>query len=100
MLDIIKSMYDAIKPMVKSNNNVSEAFSCKIGVRQGECLSPFSFAMYVNDLGQELENNGVNGIDIGMVKLLLLLNADDVILFGKNSRRTAKISKYPGRILR
>ena len=39
--------------------------------------------MYVNDLEQELGNNGVNGIDICMVKLLLLLYADDIVLFGK-----------------
>ena len=52
MLDIIKSMYETVKSKVKSNNTLSEAFSCNIGVRQGECLSPFLFAMYVNDLEQ------------------------------------------------
>ena len=83
MLDIIKSIYENVKSKVKINNTLSEAFSCNIGVRQGECLSPFLFAMYVNDLEQELDNNGVNGIDIGMVKLLLLLYADDIVLFGK-----------------
>ena len=90
MLDIIKSMYNAVKSKVKNNNWVSEAFSCKIGVRQGECLSPFLFAMYVNDLEQELENNGANGIDIGTVKLLLLLYADDIVLFGKTPEELQK----------
>ena len=83
MLDIIKSMYNTVKSKVKNNNTTSEAFSCYIGVRQGECLSPFLFAMYVNDLEQELDNNGINGIDAGMVKILLLLYADDIVLFGK-----------------
>ena len=83
MLDIIKSMYNTVKSKVKNNNTTSEAFSCNIGVRQGECLSPFLFAMYVNDLEQELDNNGITGIDVGMVKLLLLLYADDIVLFGK-----------------
>ena len=41
--------------------------------------------MYVNDLEQELGNNGVNGIDISMVKLILFLYADDIVLFGKTS---------------
>ena len=92
MLDIIKSMYNAVKSKIKNNNSVSEAFSCKIGVRQGECLSPFLFAMYmyVNDLEQELENNGANGIDIGMVKLRLLLYADDIVLFGKTLEELQK----------
>ena len=53
MLDIIKSMNNAVNSKVKSNNNVQSLrnfiFSCKIGVRQGEFLSPFLFAMYVND---------------------------------------------------
>ena len=104
MLDIIKSMFNAVKSKVQNNNSVSEAFSCKIGVWQGECLSPFLFAMFVNDLEQELENNGANGIDIGMVKLLLLLCTDDIVLFGPPPpppppRRTAKIFKQPRRIL-
>ena len=39
------------------------------------------FVCHVNDLEQELDDKGVNGIDIGMVKLLLLLYADDVFFF-------------------
>ena len=31
-----------------------EPFECKLGVRQGECLSPFLFAMYINDLESHL----------------------------------------------
>ena len=50
MLDIIKSMYSIVKSKIKYKNNVSEAFICNIGVRQGECLSPFLFSMYLNDL--------------------------------------------------
>ena len=53
------------------------------GVRQSECLSPFLFAMYVNDLEAELAVKGVAGIDIGTINLNLLLYADDIILFGK-----------------
>lgn len=82
MLDIIRSIYNNVKSRVKNKNTLSEAFSCNIGVRQGECLSPFLFAMYINDLEKELEENGVNGIDIGMIKILLLLYADDIVLFG------------------
>ena len=46
--------------------------------------------MYINDMEQELENNGVNGIDIGMFKLLLLLYADDIVLFGNTSEELQK----------
>ncbi len=75
MFDIIKSIYNNVKTRVKYNNQLSDEFSCSLGVRQGECLSPFLFAIYVNDLEQELSNKGFDGIDIGMAKLFLLLYA-------------------------
>ena len=83
MLDIIKSMYSIVKSKIKYKNNVSEAFICNIGVRQGECLSPFLFSMYLNDLEEELSVKGVKGVVIGMFKLFLLLYADDIVIFGE-----------------
>ena len=42
-LNIIKSMYAEVKARVKFNNELSESFDSYLGVRQGECLSPFCF---------------------------------------------------------
>ena len=56
MLNIIRSIYNSVKSRVKCNNTLWGF--CNIGVRQGECLSPFLFSMYINDMEQELENNG------------------------------------------
>lgn len=83
MLDVIKSIYAIVKSRVKHENCLSEPFTCNIGVRQGECLSPFLFAMYVNDLEADLAAKGISGIDIGAINMLILLYADDIILFGK-----------------
>ena len=83
MLDIVKSIYNMVKSRVKHNNLLSESFTCQIGVRQGECVSPFLFSMYLNDLESELATKGVDGINIGMLNLYLLLYADDIVLFGK-----------------
>ena len=80
IFNIIRSIYDSVKSRVKNNNTLSEAFSCNIGLRQGEFLSSFLFAMHINDLEQELKDNGVNGIDICMIKRLLLLYADNIVL--------------------
>ena len=84
MLNIIKSIYSCVRSRVKHDNTLSEPFACNIGVRQGECLSPFLFAMYVNDLEAELALKGITGIDIGILNLHILLYADDIILFGKS----------------
>lgn len=83
LLNIIKSIYTSVKSRVKYDNYLSEPFACNIGVRQGECLSPFLFAMYVNDLEAELAGKGISGVNIGIINLYTLLYADDIILFGK-----------------
>ena len=90
ILNVIQSMYRNIKSKVKFNNTLSEEFSCYVGVRQGECLSPFLFSMYINDLEGELMQNGIDGIDIGMLKLYLLLYADDIVIFSMSSEGLQK----------
>ena len=83
MLDIIKSMYNNVKTRVRHNGCLGEPFMSNIGVRQGECLSPFLFSMYLNDLEAELATKGLPGIDIGTINIYLVMCADDIILFGK-----------------
>ena len=41
ILNVIMSMYSHVKSKVKVNNDISNGFECHLGVRQGECLSPF-----------------------------------------------------------
>ena len=57
ILDIIRSMYDNVKSRVKYENMLSNGFSCVLGVRQGECLSPFLYSMFLNDLEDEFITN-------------------------------------------
>ena len=46
VINVIRSMYENIKSRVKSDNNLSNDFSCLLGVRQGECLITI-FIFYV-----------------------------------------------------
>ena len=62
---------------------MSEPFESYLGVRQGECLLPFLFSMYLNDIEEEFYLNGYKGIDIGSIKLFLLLYADDMTIFSE-----------------
>ncbi len=78
------SMYKIVKSRVKSNNQYSDEFMCHVGVRQGECLSPFLFAMYLNDLEQEYIVKGNSGVNIDSLKLFLLLYADDIVIFAES----------------
>ena len=85
ILDIIIAMYKDVKSKVKLNNMLSEDFSCMTGVRQGECLSPILFAMYVNDIEREFITKGADGVDLGFIKLFLLLYADDIVIFSESA---------------
>ena len=73
-------MYENVRSRVKHNNTLSEDFSCFLGVRQGESLSPFLFSMYLNDIEEHFILNGFEGIDLDMFKLFLLLYADDIVI--------------------
>jgi len=86
ILSVIKSMYNNISSKVKCQNTLSESFTCNLGVRQGECLSPFLFSLFLNDIEETFLAKGVEGIEIGDLKLLLLLYADDIILFAKDAQ--------------
>ena len=94
MLDIIKSIYNNVKSRVKHNGCLGEPFSSHIGVRQGECLSPFLFATYLNDLETEPATEGLAGIDIGLINTYLIMYADDIILQGKTPNELQKALKY------
>ena len=85
MLDIIMSMYKNVESRVKLDNKLSQEFLCMTGVRQGECLSPIHFALYLNDLEQELITRGADVVDTGLLKLFLLLYADDIIIFSESA---------------
>ena len=78
-------MYQNVKSKVKYDNSISSSFECSLGVRQGECLSPFLFAMYLNDLEDEFYLKGSDGIDIGVLKIFLLLYANDIIIFARSA---------------
>lgn len=91
ILKVIKSMYESIKSRVKYDNELSEEFTCCSGVRQGECLSPFLFAMYINDIEDCFYLNGVDGLDTGTLKLFLLLYADDITVFSETAEGLQRV---------
>ena len=89
-------MYENAKSCVMVNNDISEFFVTYTGVRQGENLSPLLFALFLNDLKEELSKN-MNRLvtiteaaekvgfddDFVFCKLFLLLYADDTIIYSE-----------------
>ena len=49
LLSVIHNLYQKAKSCVKNNGVLSNYFQCKVGVRQGENLSPLLFSIFLND---------------------------------------------------
>ena len=92
MYSAISSLYSNPKSRVILQDYSTEYFDCPVGVKQGDCLSPTLFAIYINDLAKEIKNSGVgvelnideNDNNIDSTLLNILLYADDIVLFAEN----------------
>ena len=104
MFTIIHSLYKCVKSCLvidgqdESGNKFSkqsEMFVCGNGLREGECLSPLLFSLYVNDLNNYFIENACIGVSLNCIqddvliyycKLLLLMYADDTVLFATTAK--------------
>ena len=81
ILNIVKSMYENAKSRVKFCDKIGNEFFCSLGVRQGECLSPLLFSLFLNDIEEQFCLSGIEGLDLNMLKIFMLLYADDIAIF-------------------
>ena len=98
---VIFNLYEQAKSCVKKGGKLSQFFVCNAGVRQGENLSPFLFAIYLNDFnrfvagyydGLSYLSNAINkelsDDDVEFfVKLFILLYADDTIIMAESEQQ-------------
>ena len=64
MLQTIQSMYRIVKARIRNRNNVTEAFICQKGLKQGEITSPLLFSLFINELARDIIKNGKHGIQL------------------------------------
>ena len=85
MYQAIYSLYSNPRSRVVLNDHATEYFDCPIGVKQGDCLSPTLFAIFINDLASEIKESNI-GIDLNIeggpnIEYIfnILLYADDIV---------------------
>ena len=80
MYKSIKALLTHTTSCVELNGSLrSEWFENICGVRQGDCLSPTLFSLYINDLAMHLKDYGPT-VDLNGVHTNSLLYADDLVI--------------------
>ena len=86
MYRAISSLYSNPRSRVILNDHETEYFDCPVGVKQGDCLSPTLFAIFINDLAIEIKNSNI-GVKLDEnLAINILLYADDILLLAENEQ--------------
>jgi hypothetical protein len=81
--NIIKNMYSYSTSCVKINDKLTEFFATKLGVKQGDNLSPNLFKIFINDLPSYLSNTK-DPVILDNSPIHCLMYADDIVLLSKS----------------
>jgi len=79
IVDVLCNWYNKLHYAVRWNNALSAQFSVFSGVRQGSCLSPAIFNVFMNVFTKQLKQLGA-GCYISSLFLGCILYADDILL--------------------
>ena len=59
MYNAISSLYSNPKSHVFLQQHCTEYFDCPLDVKQGDCLCPILFSIFINDLANEMEDTNI-----------------------------------------
>ena len=91
MLKIIRSLYNNVKSCVKYKGILGEYFSNKVGLMQGETLSPLLFSLYVNDFEKHFMSDNCPSVELQVLNLFVLMYADDMVIFADSPEGLQKM---------
>ena len=99
VLNIIRKIYSKAKSCIRKDNMTSDYCMCNIGVRHGDNLSPVLFVLFINDfteyvstaygglnIAQSCYPSLINSEDIVLLKLFVVLYADDTVILAENEK--------------
>ena len=80
----ISSLYNNPRSRIILNDSETNYFDCPVGVKQGDCLSPTLFSIFINDIAEEIKQSNI-GVKVGEDLLVnILMYADDIVLLAEN----------------
>ena len=77
--NLIRDMYKKVTARINMYTHLSEKIECKVGVKQGDVLSPNLFNIYINDIPDALTNDQDSPI-LDDIPINCLMYADDLVL--------------------
>ena len=80
LMSVIFNLYHHAKSCVRANGKMSDYFTCNVGVRQGENLSPLLFAIYLNDFESYVSRH-YKGLDTLSDDITCHLSDPDIEVF-------------------
>ena len=94
----MENLYRKTKACVDVNGSLTDVFECRVGVRQGDDLLLLLFVIFMNDfleyVSSKFTDLGLNSGEVTMqvlLKLFVLLYADDTLLFSETAEDTLSI---------
>ena len=93
-IEIIDTLYYNSTIQININGQLSNSFQPQAGVKQGDPLSPYLFALYIEPMAEKLRQAG-KGLGIRFPneqnEEIVSLFADDTLLYSKNVQNSLKL---------
>jgi len=83
-INVIRNLYKKAKTKIRTTLGFTDLINILKGVLQGESLSPTLFTMYLEEIVKILKESKVDGINLLLIEIIILLYADDIILMATN----------------